>query len=418
MNKVWHIAAKDILVWLRDIAALGVLLAMPIVLILILGSAFGGGGQSRMPVAVVNLDAGQPGGGPGAQNSEQQGQPHNLGRDLESLMRDNERIGDAFDVSYDLGEDEARGKVAEGELVGALIIPATFTQSVLSGEPVTLSVLKDPGAQLSSEIWEGVVNSFAAEYSKASIAVQTSVAAAQTSRPDLLSPTAEGALQQRTVASLEDAQPAVEIDVSDASVVQIDPLDYYAVSMSAMFLMFGAMFGAFSTIKERREQTLSRLLSTPTSSAQVVSGKMLGIFALGMLQFTVLYLVTRFGFRVDWGADTVAVFAIAAAEMLAVTGFAVLVASIARSERGAGGIAPLVIQVQALLGGAFFSITILPAWLQPVRYVSVIGWAIEAWQTVQLEGGGLSDVLVPIGAMLGFAAVLFGAGTLLTRVRS
>jgi ABC-2 type transport system permease protein len=100
--------------------------------------------------------------------------------------------------------------------------------------------------------------------------------------------------------------------------------------------------------------------------------------------------------------------------MLAVTGLAVLIASLARTERGAGGLGPLVIQVQALLGGAFFAITILPQWLQPVRYASVVGWALDGWQTVQIRGGGLGDVMGPVAALLGFAAVFFAAGAVLT----
>ena len=53
---------------------------------------------------------------------------------------------------------------------------------------------------------------------------------------------------------------------------------------------------------------------------------------------------------------------IAAAMLVAVTGLAVLIASIAKTERGAGGFGSLIVQFMALIGGVFFPITILGAY--------------------------------------------------------
>jgi ABC-2 type transport system permease protein len=63
------------------------------------------------------------------------------------------------------------------------------------------------------------------------------------------------------------------------------------------------------------------------------------------------------------------------------------------------------------MGGAFFTISVLPEWMQPIRYASIIGWAIEGWQEIQLRGGGVGDVLVPVAAMLGFAVLFFAVGS-------
>lgn len=415
MRRALHIALKDIKVWTRDIAALGVLLAMPVILIMILGSAFGSGGQTAIKVAIVNLDEGVTTPFPGEPPTSSKGYHENVGQELVDLVLDNPRLSEAFDVDTSMSEAEARKAVGSGDLIAALVVPERFSEQVHSGEPAELEVVKDPGSELSAGIWESVVQGLAAEYSAASVGAQTAFAVVTEQRPELIATEQGSALvQQRSIQGVTDDESPVEIVDGEAEVDrEIAPIDYYAISMSAMFLMFGSMFGAFSTIKERREQTLSRLLSTPTAAASVTGGKMLGIFGLGMVQFTVLYLATRFVFGVEWGSDVLATFAVAAAEMLAVTGFAVLIAALAKSERGAGGIAPLTIQVQALLGGAFFSIAILPAWLQPIRYTSVIGWAMEGFQEIQLRDGGIGDVLGPIAALLGFAVVLFAVGTVL-----
>ena len=64
----------------------------------------------------------------------------------------------------------------------------------------------------------------------------------------------------------------------------------------------------------------------------------------------------------------------------------------------------------ALLGGAFFQISILPEWIQPIRYVSVVGWALEGFQKIQIEGAGPAEVLGQFAALLAFAVVFFGIG--------
>lgn len=420
----WHIAWKDVRIWTRDIAALGVLLGMPVVLIMILGAALGGmgSGGADVKVAVVNLDEAVMGPVPGDPPTSSRGVPHSIGTELVEIIKDSERINEVFDIDYSDDADAVRKRVASGELAAAVVIPEDFTANLRGGEkPARMTLYKDPGQQLAAGIWESVVRSLGAQYSAAAVAVKTSITLAQEKLPpgsaneQLL-----GALQYNAIqaSTRPDALNVVRVEESQvAPDVELRALDFYGVSMTAMFLMFGAMFGAFSTIKERREQTLSRLLSTPMSGLTVTIGKMLGIFVLGILQFAVLYGFTRFAFGVRWGDNALATFIIAAAEVLAVTGLAVLIAAIAKTERGAGGIGPLVIQIQALIGGAFFTITALPLWLQPIRYFSVVGWAIEGWQRVQLEGAGVAQVAGPAAALVGFALLFLAVSAVLTGAR-
>jgi ABC-2 type transport system permease protein len=62
------------------------------------------------------------------------------------------------------------------------------------------------------------------------------------------------------------------------------------------------------------------------------------------------------------------------------------------------------------VGGAFFPVTILPPWLQWVRFLSVVGWAIEGWHRVQVQGAGVLGVLGPAGALFGFAIAFYAFG--------
>lgn len=402
MARLWHIAVKDLQVWRRDFTAMGILLGMPLVLIFILGSALGGAMESNIKVGVVDLSRG---------HATAAGGEKPPSDELVSGMLESKRLADLFDIQQLPSERIARTLIREGKLAAALVIPAGFDEDVASGRAVNLVVLKDPGSQTASGIWESVVNAFATQFSAASVSVRTVVETVQRGNP--LAMRGAGALVARAVEAVtaEDALDGVSVvDARAKGVTPVTPIDYYGLSMVAMFLMFGAMFGAFSTIKENREQTMNRLLTTPSPRAVIVGGKMLSVFMLGMVQFAILYLCTRFMFGVEWGRNLGATVVLAAAQMAAVTGLATLIAAFARTERAAGGIGSLIVQIQALLGGAFFSISTLPQWVQPVRYFSVVGWAMEGWSAIQTRGAGLAEVWPSIVALLIIAAVLFGVG--------
>jgi len=405
MSRIWHIALKDLMVWMRDPSALGVLLAMPVVLIFILGSALGGvaDGGGAINVGVVDLSRAR---------TTAAGTDRPPSDELISALVESERIGDLFEIEVLGTEKTARELVRAGTLSAALVIPASFDEDVADGRSVNLVVLKDPGSETGAGIWETVVTSFATRFSAASVSVQTVVETVERGNPAALA-AGGGALVGRAVEAVtaDDALDGVDvIDDQASDVTHVTAIDYYGLSMVSMFLMFGAMFGAFSTIRENREQTMNRMLTTPSPRTAIVAGKMFSVFLLGMTQFALLYVFTRFVFGVQWGGDWLATLVVAAAEMLAVTGLATLIASMARTERAAGGIGPLVVQIQALIGGAFFAIAVLPEWVQPIRYFSVVGWTMEAWTAIQVRGAGLTDVMAPVAALVGIAGVLFMVG--------
>jgi ABC-2 type transport system permease protein len=402
-----HIALKDLRVWARDPSALGILIAMPAILILILGSALGGlsnGGSAQIKVAIVNLDT----------RILNHTRSDDQAAKLEEALTGSDRIKALFVMERSRDLAGTRARVASGDLAAALVIPKGFGAGLGSGEPVKLQVFTDPGSATAAGIWESVVRAVATRYSAVTIVVRTTLEAAQNSDSAMLAqPGGAGAMAGLAIAQAgkDDALDRVAVDdtVSSGN-VKVTQLDYYALSMTAMFLMFGAMYGAFSNIRERREQTMSRMLVSPTSRSAVIGGKMLGVFALGAAQFLALYVFTRFVLRVQWGASPAATLLVAFGEVAAVTGLATLISAVAKSERGVGGIGPVVVQIQALIGGAFFPVTILPEWLQWVRFLSVVGWAIEGWRRVQVGGMGVTGVLGPVAVLLGFAVTFYAFG--------
>ncbi|MBN1192871.1 MAG: ABC transporter permease, partial [Coriobacteriia bacterium] len=302
-----------------------------------------------------------------------------------------------------------RTEVEKGDLTAALIIPEDLTEKVVSGEPVALEVLQDPGSQMSAGIWAGVARASVANASAQIIAAHMlqdafSGAAGQTAQPGA---TGISSSEQQMVAPSFDAVTVSEVDVEIEK--QVSMISYYAAGMSGMFLLFGGMFGAFSFVRERREQTLARMMSTPANKVTIVGGKALGVLLIGALQFLVLFVGTRLLFQVDWGTNVLGTVVVGLAETGAAAGLAMTLAALGRSERAIGGIAPAFIMLFAALGGSMIPAEQLPEWLLPAQVLSPVYWTVDGFLQL-MQGCAFADVLSNIGAVLAIAAALFTFG--------
>jgi ABC-2 type transport system permease protein len=388
-----HIGIKDLKITLRDRTATGILLAMPMLLIVILGSALGNlaANISKIPVAVVNLDEGD------------------VGRRISDSFFTDAALKDLFLSSRMRDPIAARAEVERGNLAGALVLPHDLTRRINTGKSSELLVYVDPGRQVSGTVFRSVAEGVSTQVSAASIAARTSAFYAQRVRTS--DPSFVGGVIAKAVSSASDTAALDGVTLEETTATrgrEIPMVSYYAGGMSAMFIMFGAMFGAFSLVGERDDWTLPRLMMTPARRMDIVGGKMLGVFLVGVAQFAVLFAFTT-AIGVQWG-DPVAVWAIALAMVAAATGMSILIAAIGKTTRSVSGIAQIVIQFMAAVGGSFFPVAQFPAWLQPLHYFSVNGWAIDGILET-MRGGTIGDVLPSIAALLGMAVIFFAVGT-------
>ena len=382
MRRLLTIARKDSTVIVRDRAALLVMLAMPLALIFILGSALGGTSEFDAKVAIVNEDTGDTG-------------------DLfvEGLT-EAEGLDKIFDIEVREDTDEVRSDVEKGNLTAALIIPADLTEKIAAVEPVALEVLQDPGSQIAGGIWAGVIR---AAVSSASAQIIVGRTAAEAMQASATAPSPQGQMEPVTL----DAVTVKEVEATTEK--RIDMISYYAAGMTGMFLLFGSMFGAFSFVKERREQTLARMLVSPASKTSIVGGKAFGIFLLAVGQFLILLVGTTLLFKVDWGENPAATVMIGAAEAFAAAGLAMTLAAVGKTERAIGGIGPALIMLFAATGGSMIPAEFLPEWLKPIQVISPTYWAVNGFLDL-MRGVPGTDVLLNVAAMLLIGVVLLAFG--------
>ena len=387
-----HVGIKDLTVTVRDKGTLAILIAMPMILIVILSSALGNlqSNLGKTPVAIVNLDEGK------------------VGAQVTDGFFNDAQLTELFLARRMTNPEEARALVAKGDLAGALVVPADFSRRLDTGRTSQLTLYSDPGRQIAGSIFKGVAETLSTRVSAASIAARTSafyVSPLRVSDSGFVYAVIGKAVQS---ASDTEALNAVRLVESTATRgKELSMLSYYSGGMSVMFLMFGAMFGAFSLVRERDTWTLPRMLMTPGTKWEILGGKMFGVFMVGGLQFLVLFAFTS-ALGVRWG-DPIAVGLIAVSTVAAATGLAIFIAAVAKTVRAVSGVAQMLIQFMAAIGGSFFPVSQFPAWMQPLHYVSVNGWSIDGILAT-MRGASAVEVLPNVAALLVIAAVFFGIG--------
>jgi ABC-2 type transport system permease protein len=414
MKKILNISWKDLLLLYRDRTALIFMLAAPFVLTVILGAITGA--FSSQPVAVqdipfllVNQDTGE------------------LGNALSEAF-DSPGLAELFAITTMKDVEAARRQVEADQAAALILIPAGFSAGILPdprtgkpGAPAAVQIYTSPERPISASIIQSVVSEIVRGIESGPITSQVTLRAlAESGRLSGDQETIAAYAQEigQRVETQDISETAIrvrEAENPDEEASQPNPLAYMAPGMAIFFLMYTVTQGGRSILAEREFGTLARMLISPTSSAQILSGKVVSIFASGFLQVGLLILTTALLFNLRWGAP-LAVVALIAAVCLAATGWGILLASFATTSWQVSGIGSALMLLFGILGGTFLPVSILSPAVRQFAKITPNYWAIEGFNTLA-SGGELADILPMIGALLLMALILFLISALAARRR-
>jgi ABC-2 type transport system permease protein len=190
----------------------------------------------------------------------------------------------------------------------------------------------------------------------------------------------------------------------------------YSFGFTVTFMMFIALASAGGFLEERELGTLSRLLTTPTSRATLVGGKVGGIYVTTLVQAGFLIVAGVALFSVPWGNDPGSVALVLAAYALAATGLGVMLSTIVRSRGQLSAVTSVLAIAMAMLGGCYWPIEIVSPTMQQIARITPNYWAMQGLVSTVVRGQGLAAALVPAAVLLCFAAVFFTVGLARLRV--
>jgi ABC-2 type transport system permease protein len=407
MFKTLLIGLKDLRIAFRDRAALILMLAAPFVLTVGLGlvtGRFSGNtsGLADIPVVIVNLDDAQ------------------LGDALVGVFN-SEELAELMEPTISSDPEAARRLIDNDEAAAAIIIPEGFTESIiprpddfsgpdaLAPQPVQIEVYSNPSRPTSAGIIQSIVDEFISRVEEGRTVNLTAML--QMLYSGRITPQqaeeASRAMNERIEASPQNDTLAITIhsETPEDEPVEFDILAYIAPGMALMFLMYTVSYGGRSILAEKTQGTLPRLLVSPTSSTQILGGKIFGIFLTGAAQMLILIGATTLFFQVKWG-DSVGLIILVLAAVLGATGWGMLITALARSPGQVASVGSAVMLIFGILGGSFINIDQMPPIVQSLSRITPNAWALDGFTTLGL-GGNLGDLGAPIMALVLMGAILF-----------
>lgn len=259
--------------------------------------------------------------------------------------------------------DEARRQVDDGDADAAIIFPAQLmTATADPGTGAETVVVVSPDADVSAQIAEAVARS-----TTASFRTRRAIAAALVAADPTIDPASAVDAEPAPVVTMVDERPGTRV-LTDAT--------YFSVTMASFFVFIVAQ-SAFATIhRERRNETLARVLVAPIPRWSMIAGKALSAIATGVISFMVLWLASTLLFGARWG-PVPGVVVIAVAAMVAAVGLAALITTFTRTEDSANQLIAMVSTALAFLGGAFIPLS-TEGLMGVLSSLSPMRWIVEA----------------------------------------
>jgi len=253
-----------------------------------------------------------------------------------------------------------------------------------------------------------------------------------------LDPAGEGdqiASVQKALLGVTSALAGVSLPaISHATIYGVpskDPITSFAPAIVGFFAYFFVyLLTGVSFLRERTGGTLERLLATPVSRGEIVTGYTLGFGLFAMIQVALLMVWVlgtvhvpaigplpgfAVGLGVAMAGNPVLAFLVVVLLAVGAVSLGIFLSTFARTELQVIQFIPLVLVPQFLLSGVLFPVSTLPLVLKPLVPLMPLDYAVDGLRQVFIRGAGLDVGALRLDlAVLAAVAILFAAIASLT----
>jgi len=413
MRKVITLAAKDLLLLWRDKFGLFWVAVFPLLFAVFFGSIFSMGSKGPSAISIALVD----------QDSTQESQAF-----VEKLSTMKE-----LDAKI-VGFEDAKNMVRKGRVAAYVVVEEGYSANsdfIFAGE-VPIKIGSDPSRKAESAYLQGILMKTMYE----GFQERMSNPVKMTEKLDEMTESMKSAVdltdgQRKTLVDLFSglrdfvvAADAESLDMADAGMGEIKvetverettsarPRSYYDISFpqSVLWGLIGcAASFALSIVYERSRGTLIRLRLAPISRVHILAGKGLACFisCVGVIILLMLFGGLIFGVNIS---NTLNLALAAAASAFCFVGIMMLLSILGKTERSVAGAGWSVLMIIAMLGGGMVPAMVMPSWMKTLSHLSPAKWAVYSLEGAIWRGYTLSEMMQPIGILVGIGILSFSLG--------
>jgi ABC-2 type transport system permease protein len=365
--RVWVMARKEMLQILRDTRSLLIVIAMPAVLVVLFGYGVNLD-QTGVPVVIWDQD--------GTQKSQ----------DLLKRFQASEYFKIAGTVHNE--RDLARA-LDDGGARLAIVVPWNFSERVEQGGQVALQIAVDATDDNSANLAVGYARSVVQGYSA----------------------TLQGEWMRRR--GVQSASVPVSVEMRTWYNEELESRAFIMPGVLALVMtVIGAFLTSLTIAREWERGTMEQLISTPVTALEIMLGKLIPYFVIGMADTLIAFAIALGWFRAPFRGSFTTFVAASALFLVVVLALGFLVSVLARNQFAASQIALIITFLPAfLLSGFLFAIEQMPPPLQWITHIFPARYYVSVLKQIFLKGTAtamLGRDLIPLGM---FTVVLMIAAT-------
>ena len=176
--------------------------------------------------------------------------------------------------------------------------------------------------------------------------------------------------------------------------------------IAVIMTLIGALLTALVIAREWERGTMEALLVTPITVREIILGKLIPYFVLGMGGFLLSLFMAVYLFKVPLRGSVPVLFGSSALFLLASLGMGLLISTLARSQFVAAQVSIVVTFLPAfILSGFIFEISSMPGPIQWITHVVPARYYVSILQSVFLAGDVWKIILPNAAALVLMAAV-------------
>jgi ABC-2 type transport system permease protein len=357
--RLWAVARKEFIHVIRDPRSLAISIAIPMLMLFLFGYALSLD-VDRVPMVVWD------------QNQSQ------ASRDLLSRFTGSHYFSLRRLV---FNYPELEQAIDTSEALMGLVIPYDFAGRVESGREASVQLIVDGSDSNTATIAMGYAESVVQSYSQEMRLNHIKRIGGRMPRAPL------------------DLEPRVWFNAD------LESKNFIIPGLIAVIMMIiSALLTSLTVAREWERGTMEQLISTPVKGPELIFGKLLPYFAIGMLDVCLAVLMGKFIFKVPLRGSVVLLFVMAAIFLAGALAMGMTISVTMKNQLLASQVAMVTTYLPAfLLSGFMFSITNMPKPLQLITYVIPARYFIVLLRGIFLKGEGL-DVMALEAVLL----IVFG----------
>ncbi len=177
--------------------------------------------------------------------------------------------------------------------------------------------------------------------------------------------------------------------------------------VALVMALVGAQLTSLTISREWERGTMEVLVSTPVTRMELMAGKILPYFFIGLIDAALCLLIAVFWFEAPFRGAVSTLFLTTSLFLIVVLGLGYFISASIRSQVGASQIALVATLLPTtLLSGFAFPIEQMPTPIQWLTYLVPARYYFAILKSVFLKGSGLGDLIEPIALLALYAAVV------------